>query len=192
MSIPISDLSEPFPQDAIKQRKGNFGNTLDYVESWNIIQRLNDVLEGRWSFRILFFQVDAEEVFVHGELKVDDTVRQQFGGSSITRKTDTKEAVSVADDLKAATADALKKCASAFGVGLYLYKPKSNGNGNGHGRISNKEITDLFTTCKANGIQQSTVIKTAQDVYKKSIAQLTSLEAKNLIEQLTRRQYATP
>ena len=188
MSIPISDLSEPFPQDAIKQRKGNFGNTLDYVESCNVIQRLNEVLEGRWSFRILFFQIDDEEVFVHGELKVDDAVRQQFGGSSITRKTDTKEAVSVADDLKAATADCLKKCASAFGVGLYLYKPKSNGNGNGHksnGRITNKEITDLFTTCKANGIQQSQVIKTAQDVYKKSIAQLTSLEAKNLIEQLT-------
>ena len=183
MSIPISDLSEPFPLETIKQRKGNFGNTLDYVESWNIIQRLNDVLEDRWSFRILSFQVDAEEVFVHGELKVDDSVRQQFGGSSITRKVDSKEVISVADDLKAATADCLKKCASAFGVGLYLYKPKSNGNG--HGRISNKEITDLFTTCKAKGIQQSTVIKTAQDVYKKSIAQLTSLEAKNLIEQLT-------
>ncbi len=190
MSIPISDLSEPFPLETIKQRKGNFGNTLDYVESWNIIQRLNDVLEDRWSFRILSFQVDAEEVFVHGELKVDDSVRQQFGGSSITRKVDSKEVISVADDLKAATADCLKKCASAFGVGLYLYKPKSNGNGhksngNGNGRITNKEITDLFTTCKANGIQQSQVIKTAQDVYKKSIAQLTSLEAKNLIEQLT-------
>ena len=35
MSIPISDLSEQFPLETIKQRKGNFGNTLDYVETIN-------------------------------------------------------------------------------------------------------------------------------------------------------------
>jgi len=32
MSIPITELSEPFPSEAIKQRKGNFGNTLSYVD----------------------------------------------------------------------------------------------------------------------------------------------------------------
>jgi len=54
-------------------------------------------------------------------MTVDDTVRQQFGGSSITRKQGTGETVSICDDLKAATSDCLKKCASSFSVGLYLY-----------------------------------------------------------------------
>ncbi|NQU05831.1 MAG: hypothetical protein HQ568_07045 [Calditrichaeota bacterium] len=48
MSIPITELSEPF--DQIKQRKGHNGKKLDYVESSAVIKRLNSVLEGEWSF----------------------------------------------------------------------------------------------------------------------------------------------
>jgi hypothetical protein len=35
-------LEKPFERDEIKQREGNFGKTLDYVEGHSIIQRLND------------------------------------------------------------------------------------------------------------------------------------------------------
>ncbi len=52
MSIPLDKLSEPFPQDQIKSRKGNFGNQLSYVDSQTVTQRLNEVLEGEWSFTI--------------------------------------------------------------------------------------------------------------------------------------------
>ncbi len=86
MSIPIEALSEQFPAEAIKQRKGNFGSTLSYVDSATVIQRLNEVLEGQWSFRVLSHLIDPDEVYVHGEMQVDDTVRQQFGGSNITAK----------------------------------------------------------------------------------------------------------
>jgi hypothetical protein len=166
MSIPITELSEPF--DQIKQRKGNFGKQLDYVESSTVIQRLNKVLEGEWSFTVQGHQINQDEVIVRGQLEINGVVRQQFGGSQITRKTDSNEVISIADDLKAATADCLKKCASSFGVGLYLYS---------NGKISNKEITELFSTCKAKGVTQSQVIKTAKDDYNKSISQLTSNEA---------------
>ena len=47
MEIPVKNLSEAFPAEAIKQRKGNFGNVLDYTESSTVIQRLNNVLEGQ-------------------------------------------------------------------------------------------------------------------------------------------------
>lgn len=46
MSIPLKELSEPFPADQIKQRKGNFGTILDYTEASTVIQRLNKMLEG--------------------------------------------------------------------------------------------------------------------------------------------------
>ena len=190
MEIPVKNLSEPFPVEAIKQRKGNFGNVLDYAESSTVIQRLNDVLEGRWSFEILNYQVDPDEVIVKGQLTVASLVKQQFGGSKITRQKESGEPVSISDDLKAAASDCLKKCASLFGVGLYLYssgnghKPQRN-IGNRNDRVTNKEITELFSTCKANGIPQSLVIKTAKEVYRKPISQLTSIEARNLIEQLT-------
>jgi len=64
MSIPITELSEPFPSEAIKSRKGNFGNTLSYVDSATIIHRLNEVLEGRWSFKVLSHQINPDEVYI--------------------------------------------------------------------------------------------------------------------------------
>jgi len=193
MDIKINDLSQPF--DNIKQRKGNFGQTLDYIETNSVIQRLNDVLEGNWSFQIVEFKIGEEEVFVKGLLTVGSIVKQQFGGSQITRKKDSKEIVCLSDDLKAAASDSLKKCATLFGVGLSLYSSRPNGQSGqsnvhkptSNGRISNSQITELFSKCKANGIPQSQVIKAAKDIYQKSISILTGIEARNLIEQLTKR-----
>jgi hypothetical protein len=48
-------------------------------------------------------------------------VKCQFGSSKITRTEDTNEIISLADDLKAAGTDSLKKCATMLGVRLYLY-----------------------------------------------------------------------
>ncbi|MDP8240486.1 MAG: Rad52/Rad22 family DNA repair protein [Candidatus Hatepunaea meridiana] len=136
-------LSVQFPSEAIKQRKGNFGNTLSYVDSATVTMHLNNVLEGEWYFTVLGHQIDPDEVIVRGQMEINGVVRQQFGGSSITRKQGNGETISIADDLKSAIADCLKKCASSFGVGLYLYggssKPASSntqqhqGNGNGNG-----------------------------------------------------------
>jgi len=191
MDIKIKDLSMQF--DNIKQRKGNFGQTLDYIEASSVIQRLNDVLEGNWSFEIMEFKIGEEEVFVKGQLTVGSIVKQQFGGSQITRKKDSKEIICISDDLKSAASDCLKKCATLFGVGLSLYsnghKPNTNGyQPNTNGRITNAQITELFSTCKSNGIPQSQVIKAAKDIYHKSISNLTGLEARSLINQLTQKE----
>jgi len=185
MDIQIKDLSQPF--DNIKQRKGNFGQILDYIEASSVIQRLNDVLEGNWSFEILEFKIGEEEVFVKGQLTVGSIVKQQFGGSQITRKKDSKEIICISDDLKAAASDCLKKCATLFGVGLSLYSTKNGHKPQTNGRITNIQITELFSTCKSNGIPQSQVIKAAKDIYQKSISNLTGLESRNLINQLTQK-----
>jgi len=190
MDIQIKDLSQPF--DNIKQRKGNFGQTLAYIEASSVIQRLNDVLDGNWSFQIIDYRIEAEEVYVKGQLTVGNIIKQQFGGSQITRQKDSTEIICISDDLKAAASDCLKKCATLFGVGLSLYV-NTNGNRNGYqpntnGRITNAQITELFGTCKSNGILQSQVIKAAKDIYQKSISNLTGLEARNLIEQLTQKE----
>jgi len=186
MEIPTLALSEPFPHDAVKQRKGNFGQTLDYIDAPSVIARLNETLE-EWSFTVLEQIIDPDEVIVKGRLQIGSSIHEQFGGSSITRKKDSGETVSIADDLKAATADCLKKCASTFGVGLYLYggsvngqKPKPKPNGNGKGRISSQEIAEMFNGFKDQGIPQSKVIKTATDLFKKPISQLTKLELEQL------------
>ena len=61
-------LEKPFDQNQIKQREGNFGRTLDYVEGHSIIQRLNDAFDAAWSFTILKHEIltETDEVIVCG------------------------------------------------------------------------------------------------------------------------------
>ena len=116
-------LEKPFDPNQIKQREGNFGKMLDYVEGHMIIQRLNDAFDANWSFAILKHEIlkETDEVVVLGELSANGIVKTQFGSSRITRARESGEMISLSDDLKAAATDALKKSATLLGVGLHLY-----------------------------------------------------------------------
>ncbi len=118
-------LENTFTPDQIKQRSGNFGKTLDYIEGHSVIQRLNEAFDGSWSFEIISHDILEEEVMVQGKLSAEGVVKTQFGSSSITRSKDGGALISLADDLKAAATDSLKKCATLLGVGLYLYSSQS-------------------------------------------------------------------
>jgi len=192
MQIPIQDLSQPFTADQVKKRRGNHGKQLDYVEASTVIARLNQSLEGDWGFRIVEYKVEADEVLVLGEMQIGNAVRQQFGGSRITRNKDTGEAINIADDLKSATSDALKKCAVGFGVALHLYSDsgsvqQTNGhssNRSGHtnaNRITNDQIVTIFQAAKEHKLPQSTVIKMAKDSFSTSISNLSPDQANELV-----------
>jgi hypothetical protein len=114
-------LEKPFPEGLIKSRRGLNGKVFSYVEGAEYIKRLNEVFEGNWSFEVVEHQVHASEVIVLGRLTANGVVKSSFGGSSISIAKDTGERVSIADDLKAAATDALKKTCSLLGIGLHLY-----------------------------------------------------------------------
>ena len=114
-------LESAFSPEQIKQRSGNFGQTLDYIEGHSVIHRLNEAFDGGWSFEIISHDILEEEVVVQGKLSAEGVVKTQFGSSSITRAKGSGAIISMADDLKAAATDSLKKCATLLGVGLYLY-----------------------------------------------------------------------
>ena len=154
-------LEQPFTTDQIKQREGGSGRAIDYIEGHSVIQRLNDAFESAWSFEIISHEIHQEEVVVIGKLTAGTLAKSQFGSSRFTRNRDTKEIVSLADDLKAAATDALKKCATLFGVGLHMYAAKkgngdnsadqghesdgkSGSNGNSNGRLSSKQHSFLM------------------------------------------------
>jgi hypothetical protein len=138
-------LEKPFAPEQIKQREGNFGKTLDYIEGHSVIQRLNDAFDAKWSFEILKHEIqkDTEEVIVLGKLSVGEVVKTQFGWSRISRAEETGEIISLADDLKAAATDSLKKAATLLGIGLNLYSNAGNPpgkqptQGNNHSTGSN-------------------------------------------------------
>ncbi len=127
MEKKIRDLLEKdFPEKMIKKRRGRTGGSIAYVGSPAFIQKLNDGFNGDWSFEI------AEWKELHGEAVVlaritgpDGITKEQFGNSTISvygeKHARAGEVISFGDDLKAAASDALKKCATLFGVGLTVY-----------------------------------------------------------------------
>jgi hypothetical protein len=116
-------LEKPFEPSQIKQRQGKFGHILDYVEGHVVTSRLNEAFESNWSFEIVKYRIikDPGEVLVLGKLTAEGVTKMAFGSKEIERSKDTKAIISLGDDLKAASTDALKKAASLLGVGLYLY-----------------------------------------------------------------------
>ena len=96
-------LEKPFDPAQIKQRRGR-GGMLDYVEGHAVIARLNEAFEGQWSFEIIRHDIleARDEILVLGKLSAEGVVKMQFGVSQITRDRETKEIVSLGDDVKAA------------------------------------------------------------------------------------------
>jgi len=119
-------LEKPFAPAQIRQRKGRNG-LLDYVEGHSVIQRLNEALDGAWSFEIVHHEIREEEVLVIGRLTAEGITKMAFGGSQVTRERESGALISLGDDLKAASTDAMKKCATFLGVGLHLYAEKAIG-----------------------------------------------------------------
>jgi hypothetical protein len=112
------------------------GVELTYVSGEQVVRRLNEVLGvGGWSFRVLRHDInsDADEAWALGELVAEigdrTAVRQQFGSQKLKRSRSTGAPLDIGFDLKGATTDAMKKCASLLGVGLYLSRKQAAVNG---------------------------------------------------------------
>ena len=209
-------LEKPFEPNQIKQREGNFGRMLDYIEGHSVIQRLNDAFEATWSFEILEHQIleNTDEVIVLGKITAADIIKSQFGSSKITRARESGDMISLADDLKAAGTDALKKCATMLGVGLHLYgngqtstqgqggngnksasgtgkfNADHNGGGNGagehngNGRLSAKQHNYILRLAGEKGMTQSALNQKCLATFGTVAAHLSKTDASEVIKEL--------
>jgi len=121
-----SRLATPF-EVTFRDLRG--GVELEYITGEQATTRLNETLGFlAWSFRVLEHGIHAEadECWVLGELTVTvegrTVTRQQFGSQKVKRSRSSGTPLDIGFDLKGATTDALKKCASLIGVALYLWK----------------------------------------------------------------------
>jgi len=114
-------LEKEFQPSQIKRRRGPFGEDLDYIETADIIRRLNQAFDGQWSFEIVENQQLHDEVVVLGKLTAEGITKCQFGSHQITKAKKDGTVMNIGYDLKAAASDCLKKCSTHFGVALHLY-----------------------------------------------------------------------
>jgi hypothetical protein len=109
------------PTEFIKTRPGKGGKKFTYIEGGYVIARLNQIFSPvGWEFEVISERVEQHEVVIRGRLTV-----KGFDGLTISKEQygthDRLAGIPLGDTLKAATTDALKKCASMIGVGLDIY-----------------------------------------------------------------------
>lgn len=112
--VNLETLTRPFPKEAIRQRKGANGMVLSYVEAHSIIRRLIESTGNDFGFRVLDINMQDGLVMATVELEIGGSKRQHVGTQRMNGGNDD-------DCVKAAISDAIKKCATLFGVALELY-----------------------------------------------------------------------
>lgn len=196
-------LCRPFAPEQIKTRPGRSGQQLQYVETHAVIARLNEGCDA-WDFEIIEHSVHDDECIVLGKLTADGVIKSAFGGSSITIDQQGR-VVSLADDLKSAASDSLKKCASLLGVALELYgapPPQKNGtqnngaggnggyNGNGadtSNRITSRQLAAIHGAARRLAVSRDNLLGVVKERFSvDKLELLTKGQASALIDHFTR------
>lgn len=118
----ILQMVQKTPQQYIYTRPGKGGGKFSYVTGSYVTKMLNFVFGWNWDFDVVEQGREGGVVWVKGKLTVRNAdgrqqiVKTQFGRAEIKFMRGSKEMLDYGNDLKAATTDALKKCASMLGI----------------------------------------------------------------------------
>lgn len=122
------------PKKNIKTRPAKGGGTWDYVTGVYVKKILNLAFGWDWSFEVKEYKIEPffGQAYVLGRLTVNSNgktiIKEQFGRVDIKFKKEpdrngNRIPLDVGNDLKAATTDALKKCAAELGIASDVYAP---------------------------------------------------------------------
>lgn len=122
------------PQQYVHTRPAKGGGTWDYVTGGYVKKCLNLMFGWDWSFEVIDEKILYGEAIVKGKLTCrsngKEIVKMQFGNKDIMYRKQTPEEISkgleriplsIGNDLKSATTDCLKKCASEIGIASDIY-----------------------------------------------------------------------
>ena len=125
----LSFILKKTPKSHIYTRPGKGGSKWNYVTGTYVKKVLNLVFGWDWSFEVVEHKIDLalKQAYVLGKLSVRsngrEVVKMQFGRVDIKFKRNSDQPLDVGNDLKAATTDALKKCAGELGIASDVYAP---------------------------------------------------------------------
>jgi hypothetical protein len=125
----IQILKRPFGQELIKHREGHDGKQLGYVPIQHYLDRLHEAFDHDWSFELTRREIIGDQILVEVKLTAAGLIKTGIGGAAITRGEDNKTVLSLADDIKMAEADALKRACRLLGIGSELYATEQDDDG---------------------------------------------------------------
>jgi hypothetical protein len=135
-------LTKKTPEKYLMKRSAKGGGEWTYVTGSYMKKVLNLMFGFNWNFEVVEYKFDLQikQAFVLGKLTCKtggaEIIKMQFGRADIkfineyvpnpqkpgqTMKKQTNEPLDLGNDLKAATTDALKKCASEIGIASDIY-----------------------------------------------------------------------
>jgi len=115
------------PKQYIKTRPAKGGGNWEYVTGGYVKKCLNLMFGWDWDFEIIDEKIliEAKEVIVKGKLTCRSNgktiVKMQYGNKDIIFRKGTTIPLSIGNDMKSASTDALKKCASEIGIASDIY-----------------------------------------------------------------------
>jgi hypothetical protein len=192
-------LTRPFEPAQIRRRPGQHGKEVAYVDVAAVITRLNEALDHEWTFEVTSHEIQENEVIVVGRLTAGGITKMHFGGSSITLDREGR-VISIADDLKAAASDALKKCASLLGVALEMYggasdrQPASSHAKGTNGtrpqpvavsdRVTARQLAAIQSACRRYGVSRDELgARITKRTGKAALQFLTRREASEILSE---------
>src|SRR6056297_1976586 len=123
----LKTLLKKTPKKYVKQRPAKGGGKWDYVTGGYVKKCLNIMFGWDWDFEIMDEKImlESKEVIVKGKLTCRSNgktiVKMQYGNKDIIFKRGSSTPLSIGNDLKSASTDALKKCASEIGIAADIY-----------------------------------------------------------------------
>jgi len=135
------------PKKHIYSRPAKGGGEWEYVTGVYVKKVLNYVFGWLWDFEIVEHGRENDLVWVLGRLTVKgkdgvEIKKMQFGRADVKMKRGTKIPLDFGNDLKAASTDALKKCASELGVASDVYGRNEFREVEGPPRSADKETRE--------------------------------------------------
>jgi hypothetical protein len=115
------------PNEHIYSRPAKGGGQWTFVTGVYVKKILNYVFGFLWDFEIKDKGREGDQVWVLGRLTIKNEqgvamiVKEQFGRADVKFKKGTEIPIDYGNDLKAASTDALKKCASELGIASDIY-----------------------------------------------------------------------
>jgi len=123
----ILQIVQRTPINHIYTRPAKGGGKWDYVTGVYVKKVLNYVFGYMWDFQVVDKAREGSQIWVQGRLTIRDKggkamiIKEQFGRADIKFKRESKEILDYGNDLKSASTDALKKCASELGIASDIY-----------------------------------------------------------------------
>lgn len=133
-----------FPGNRIPTRPIRGGTTTRFVPAWWFVKNANALFNRDWDFEVLREYIGTDQVWVLVKVTVHvaaleeeetfpdgrkivrrkptkDITKMQYGGADIKRLKTDRSIIDLADDLKSAATDGMKKCLTLFGFAADVY-----------------------------------------------------------------------